>query len=483
MSFELSLSVDKNKIFLVKRCELEGRLDPVFYNSTYTENEKGIKNSIWNHKKIGKISSRIVDGPFGSDLKVEEYQESGIPLLRVSNIRTGEIAGELVFISEEKQNQLKRSKVCPNDVLLTKAGAILGYSAVFPKNLKEGNITSHLVTISCNPEINPHYLSHFFRSRVGQLQIYRWGNKSTRPELNTGEVKNILVTIPPIEVQNKIVSKMNEAHEKKKQKETESQQLLDSIDDYLSTELGIELPEPVENMVRDRIFFRKFSDVTGRRFDPDYFQILYNRLNNSLCNGHFNCLSLREITTLITNGNTPASSDYSESKTSSPIIKVRSYEGDLISLKKLAYTKTKKIKQAKKNDVFVLSAAHQASYVGRFIKYLDSTPLENTSFVGELICIRANESVCNPIYLFSLLNMEPYKILLNKEKTGQTSHIYPKDIKHIKIPVPPLNKQAEIAKHITEICNQAKQLQLEAIDDLEKVKQDVEALILGETKS
>lgn len=243
MSFQLSPEVDGNKVFLVRSSEIEGRLDPVFYHPKYIATEKAIKKSKWGYATVRSIAARIADGPFGSDLKVDEYQANGNPLLRVSNIRTGEVEGELVYISDAKQEQLNRSKVYPNDVLLTKAGAILGYSAVFPEALKEGNITSHLVTITCKPKIDPYFLSHFFRSHLGQSQIYRWGNKSTRPELNTGEVKNILVPTPPLPIQKAIVEQLTVAYVEKRKKETEAERLLNSIDDYLLRELGIELPE------------------------------------------------------------------------------------------------------------------------------------------------------------------------------------------------------------------------------------------------
>ena len=50
----------------------------------------------------------------------------------------------------------------------------------------------------------------------------------------------------------------------------------------------------------------------------------------------------------------------------------------------------------------------------------------------------------------------------------------------LKIPILPLEKQIEISEHITTIRNQAKQLQQQAKTDLEKAKQEVEAMILGD---
>ncbi len=99
-------------------------------------------------------------------------------LARVSKVKSGEIQGDFVFINKEKQVQLRRSRVLPGDVLLTKAGAILGYSAVFPEHLKEGNITSHLVTITCKECVIPEYLVPFLevalvscRFTVGEISL------------------------------------------------------------------------------------------------------------------------------------------------------------------------------------------------------------------------------------------------------------------------------------------------------------------------
>jgi type I restriction enzyme M protein len=50
------------------------------------------------------------------------------------------------------------------------------------------------------------------------------------------------------------------------------------------------------------------------------------------------------------------------------------------------------------------------------------------------------------------------------------------DIQKLLIPIPPPDKQLEIVEHIDAIRNRAKQ---EAAADLEKAKQEVEAMILG----
>ncbi len=85
-------------------------------------------------------------------------------------------------------------------------------------------------------------------------------------------MKKYPIVIPPHGIQHQIVAEMNSARAAKKQKEAQAQQLLDSIDTYLLNELGIELPVEEGNTISQRMFIRKFSEVSDGRFDP-FFHI------------------------------------------------------------------------------------------------------------------------------------------------------------------------------------------------------------------
>ena len=230
-----------------------------------------MENSGYALHKVGstQISVHVVDGPFGSDLKSDEYQTTGVPLLRVSNCRTGAIVADhdLVYISPEKHAELIRSEVMPGDVLLTKAGHILGYTAVFPDILQRGNITSHLASIRPSHEIEPAYLAEFLASPIGIAQIYRWGNKSTRPELNTNEVRGLVVVLPTLTRQRELMKVMGLAREARRTKLAEADALLSLLDVYLLDLLGL-APPPADTR---RSYAIRLCAVSTTRFDPDYF--------------------------------------------------------------------------------------------------------------------------------------------------------------------------------------------------------------------
>lgn len=187
--------------------EIDDLLNPNYYREIYLDVTR--KVSIDGQRRtLAAISNKIVDGPFGSQLKTDEYLSSGIPLFRVSDVQNLSInLNDIVFISSEKQKQLSRSKVIAGDILITKAGRI-GSSAVVPQSIQEANITSHLALIRLKSGIDPYFIAAFLESKYGRLLSERSSHKSTRPELTKKEVEKIPVYLPDPKIQAYIGDKV-----------------------------------------------------------------------------------------------------------------------------------------------------------------------------------------------------------------------------------------------------------------------------------
>lgn len=475
--FILSDEVSKNKIFLLSHSDLEDRLDAQFYWE-----DMDFSNCI-KLSKIAKVSGgkRLPKG-FDYSKEITPYR-----YLRIGNINWDSSLDydNFKYVSEELYTKLKHYEIHNNDLLLAIVGATIGKCSL----LNIPNDDKIILTENCakiqiiDSDILPHYLLFLLQSNFVQNQIQLNYVQTTLPKLGLDRVLSLYLPSPPsIEKQQELLDIYQSAFLLKKQKEKQAKELLDSIDEYLLDELGITLPE-VDNSLEKRIFEVNLNDISGARFDCDYYSYHYEILQNSILKAKTQDISVDEIdsvVSIIKGGKTPASNEYSDIKTEFPIIKAGSYTNEYIDLKKLGYTKEENSFEVQKGDIFILSAAHQSQYVGKQIKILNDEIDIKISYVGELICIRAIEELCNPMYLFSLLNLEIYKTLLNREKTGQTSHIYGKDIKKIKIPLPPIEKQNEIAEYIQSIRDQAKQLKNDAVQDLENAKNEVEQMILGQ---
>ena len=95
------------------------------------------------------------------------------------------------------------------------------------------------------------------------------GIKSTRPELNLEEVGEIIIPIPPREIQDKIASMMNGAYKAKKEKEAEANEILSSIEPYLSEQLGIS--QEKFQTETPQVFSVTSDIVKGKHLSPFYY--------------------------------------------------------------------------------------------------------------------------------------------------------------------------------------------------------------------
>ncbi len=95
----------------------------------------------------------IVDGPFGSQLKVEEYVESGVPVIEMEHLCDGVITEPITrCITPNKFEDLKRSAVYPGDIIISKTGS-LGKLGLIPNRVERGLITSRLAKITLDPSL------------------------------------------------------------------------------------------------------------------------------------------------------------------------------------------------------------------------------------------------------------------------------------------------------------------------------------------
>lgn len=218
-----------------------------------------------------------------------------------------------------------------------------------------------------------------------------------------------------------------------------------------------------------------------KRIDVEYYQPFFEHVVAKVAGSKFGLEKLADVTLLISNGRTPSKDMYDEENDqdgSVPIIKAGTASGRFVNLSKLEYAKAdfSNGKKVQKGDVFILSAAHQASYVGKNVSILDVEPEQDTYFVGELICVRANPEKVLPEYLFGFLSSKVGYLLLNREKRGQTSHIYPEDVKNILLPVPSLKDQ----KSIVAVLSKAYEEKRKKEQEIKMILASIDSFVLDE---
>ena len=151
----------------------------------------------------------IVDGPFGSNLKLSDYVDDGIPVLQGKNITNNKFVwSDVRFISENKAVELDRSKTRVGDILIVKIGS-LGYSAelttlngypyaIIPANLAKATIDEN--------KINKKYLIQWLNTPYIKDYLLKNASQTAQPALSLSKIKKIQIPFPDRKMQEKIAS-------------------------------------------------------------------------------------------------------------------------------------------------------------------------------------------------------------------------------------------------------------------------------------
>ena len=147
----------------------------------------------------------IVDGPFGANLKREHYSTSGIPVLKIQNIKPFSITlKKMDYVEPEKYEELKRHSYQSGDIIMTKLGNPLGESAIV-EGINDGLIVADLVRIRAS-KVDTKYLCYHLNSPVTQTYINEQQKGTTRPRVRISVVRELPIFTPPLSEQKRIVT-------------------------------------------------------------------------------------------------------------------------------------------------------------------------------------------------------------------------------------------------------------------------------------
>ena len=460
--------IDINKIFIVQRSEIEGRLEPEFYRPSIADLEKIIRGK--SSHKLRDFALSVSGGATPKKTEGDKYyadKETGVPFLRVQNLNTdGTLSfDDCLYINKEThEGMLARSQVSQGDLLVKITGVgRMAIASVAPEGFI-GNTNQHMVVVkTVNKEISK-YLARYLNLDIIEKIASRHSTGGTRPALDYPSVKNL-----PI-IEGLDFSPIDRAIEIKKQKESEAQQLLDSIDAYILNELGITLPE-IKSDLKSRIFLVNRSDLEDR-LDPK-FNKNYSFIKS--LKGRYTWVTLRDVS--FNNGQYGANESAVEYKKGDVryirITDIDEY-GNLKQTDKKTASNIENAYLLKPNDIlFARSGSVGRCYIHKFLE-------EQAIFAGYLIRYFLNENLIDADYLFYYCNSNIYKYWVDTiQRPAVQANINAQEYRSMPIPLPPIVKQKDIANHIYAIRQQAKQLQEEGKTILETAKKEVEQMILS----
>jgi type I restriction enzyme, S subunit len=174
--------------------------------------------SEWKECKLGDIANNFAMGPFGSNIKAENFVDEGIPVIRGKNLNYSKyVDGEFVYLSEVKAVQLKSSNCFPGDLVFTHRGT-LGQVALIP----EGKYSKYVVSqsgmkLSVKKDIlDNHFLFYFFKSDIGKHELLQHEAQVGVPSISNPltSLKSVNISLPPLPEQRAIAGVLSSLDDK-----------------------------------------------------------------------------------------------------------------------------------------------------------------------------------------------------------------------------------------------------------------------------
>lgn len=217
-------------------------------------------------KKLGEVCL-LYDGPFGSDLLAEDYDEQGVPLLRMQNItETGSSNLEDVqLISQESAARMDKYHVFPGELVVTKIG-FLGHSTVLPNDYPVYVFRREMTKmIPKKPsEFLPEALAAYFNGKFGRDQFYRYASGTTRDRILLISQREVLV--PPLSKRLQLLVKGYIDSSKAAQKAANDH--INYAEQSLLQALGLNSWQPPVPLTYAR---RASETLSAARIDAEYF--------------------------------------------------------------------------------------------------------------------------------------------------------------------------------------------------------------------
>lgn len=151
-------------------------------------------------------------GPFGSNLKVSDYRDEGVPLVFVRNIRRHYYGEEgAKYVTQKKGDELKAHSISSGDILITKMGEPPGDASVYPLKASDAIITADCIKWRFSKLIDCSELYvHIINSPLIKSQVINRTKGVAQKKISLGTFKSIAFPLPPLGEQEEVLRQVKQ---------------------------------------------------------------------------------------------------------------------------------------------------------------------------------------------------------------------------------------------------------------------------------
>ncbi|MBL0391584.1 restriction endonuclease subunit S [Ramlibacter monticola] len=185
----------------------------------FDESALGMIPKGWAVRSIDDVAQRVGMGPFGSNIKVSTFVDSGVPVLTGACLRSTLLEDdEFRFITREHADRLSGSLVGEGDIVITHRGTLGQVSLIPAASTYETYVLSQSqFFVRANPHATtPEFLTYFLRCPSGQHLLLANASQVGVPSISrpVSYLRSLQIVVPPVAVANAFSSVATALHER-----------------------------------------------------------------------------------------------------------------------------------------------------------------------------------------------------------------------------------------------------------------------------
>lgn len=374
---------------------------------------------------LGMENEAVVQtGPFGAQLHSSDYVDEGIPLILIRNIKQdGLDETNIPRVTKEDAARLSKYTLDKGDIVFSRVGRI-GSCFLAEEKHRGWVISGQTLRVrTSGSSVLPRFLIHALNGNYVQRFIKSASVGSTRGSINTSILSNASILLPPLPEQKKIAA------------------ILSSVDETIqATRETIEQTKKVKQGLMQELLTRGIGHTKFKKTEIGEIPETWE------------CRKLAELGAILkSHGGSKKDSvesgypcvRYGELYTTYDTF-ITNFQHHINEESIHRYT------QLQKGDVLLAGSGETHKEIGIAATFLGD---EEAYAGGDIIIFRPNHTL-NYEFVGHVINST--QVSVQKSRLGQGSsviHLYSLHVQQLKVPIPPLQEQQEIAGIFTTIDN------------------------------
>ena len=392
----------------------------------------------WEWVRWGMVATSI---EYGASTKA--MSSGNAKLVRITDVQNEKINWDSVPYCNVSNDILNRCLLREGDILFARTGGTVGKSVLVqgvPASQIPYIFAGYLIRTNCSQKLNISYLKYFMNSPLYWEQLIEKTIGSAQPNCNAKKLAHMIVPLPPIEEQARIVAKVDE--------------IMAKIDEYekLENQL-VKLKEQFPQDMKDSLLQAGMTGKLTEQYHSEHSPL--RNLKNDTSEYDSDLPSNWSVAKMMTVSELYTGNSISES------IKKSKYTGlssgyNYIGTKdvgfdcSIAYNNGVKIpydepkfKIAKKHSTLLCIEGGSAGKKAGITS-------EDVCFGNKLCSFNAREYI-NYKFQFYVIQSPTFKKVFIQNKSGMIGGVSIKKLKEILIPLPPIEEQQRVVDKLDEL--------------------------------